>query len=100
MKMPPMFVTLRINPRDGDEEEGFTLWIPLFIIVPLVLIILLALFLVALPFLILSVILTWRFDWLRWLAFALPAFFGTMHELSGIKVDVVDGRQKIFIDVR
>ena len=100
MKMPPMFLAVRINPRIDDEEEGFTLWIPLFIIVPLALIILLALFLVALPFLLLSIILTWQFDWVRWLAFAAPAFFNTMHELSGLKVDIVDDTQKIFIDFR
>ncbi len=100
MKMPPMFATVKINQQDGDEEEGFTLWIPLFIIVPLTLIILLALFLVALPFLILSVILTWRFDWLRWLAFAVFAFFQMASELPGLNIDVLDGRQKVFIDLR
>jgi len=98
MKMPPMFATVRIDSH--DEEEGFTLWIPLFIIVPLALIILLALFLVALPFMVISIIVTWRFDWVYWALMAVPAFFNTMTQLSGLKVDIADGRQKVFIDIR
>jgi hypothetical protein len=99
MKRPPMFVTLRINPGKEDEDGGFTLWIPLFIIAPIAFIILLAIFLVALPFLLIYYIFTWQEEWWHWLTFAVPAFFKAMHELPGLKVDVEDGRQKIFIDV-
>ncbi len=99
MKRPPMFVTLRINPGKDYEDDGFTLWIPLFIVVPILFIILLALFLVALPFLIISLIFTWQEEWWSWLTFSVVAFFRTMHELPGLKVDIEDGRQKIFIDV-
>jgi hypothetical protein len=100
MKMPPMFLAIQVDQGHKEGEGGFTLWLPLFIIVPLALIILLALFLIALPFLLLSLLLTWEFDWVRWAAMAVPAFFKTMNELPGLKVDIADGRQKIFIDVR
>jgi hypothetical protein len=100
MKMPPLFATVSVSHPDGDEENGFTLWVPLFIIVPLAMIILLALFLVALPFLLLSFMFTWEADWVQWLARAAPAFFKMGSELPGLHINVLAGRQKVFIDVR
>ncbi len=99
MKHLPMVISIKFHSAEDGEGRGFSLWIPLFIIVPLVLIILLALFLLILPFLIISIIVTWEMEWWRYLWHGLPAFFKTMHELPGLKVDVEDKKQKVYIAV-
>jgi hypothetical protein len=100
MNRPPMLVTLKVGKRyDDDQGRGINLWIPLFIIVPIVLIILLALFLLVLPFFLLYVLLTWNLRWWPYLKRGVPAFFETMHATQGLKVDVEDRKQNIYIDV-
>ena len=100
MNRPPMLITLKFHSNDDDEYgRGFSLWIPLFIIVPVVLLITLALFLLALPFLFVYVLVSWDIRWWRYLRYGVPAFFETMHALLGLKVDVEDNKQKIYIDV-
>jgi len=99
MKRPPMLLSLKFG-SDGDKDGGgMHLWIPLFIIGPVALIILLALFLVALPFILLSMLFTWQLRWVRWIIYGIPAFFSTMHELPGLKVDIQDSKQKIYIAI-
>ena len=99
MKCPPMLISLKFHSTDDEHDGGWGLWIPLFILAPIALVLLLALFLIALPFLLISVLFTWQVGWWRWLVFAVPAFFKTMHELPGLKVDVEAGKQKIYIAV-
>jgi hypothetical protein len=100
MKRPPMVVSLHFRSYDeGEESAGFRLWVPLFIIAPIVIIILLALFLLALPFLLVAFIFTWYTDWWRYLWHGIPAFINTLHELTGLNVDVEDQKQKIYIAI-
>jgi hypothetical protein len=100
MKCPPMIVSLRFYSHEEDEESGgFRLWVPLFIIAPVAIVILLALFLIALPFLLISLLFTWDIGWWRILWHGIPAFFNTLHELSGLNVDVENQDKKIFIGV-
>jgi len=100
MKRPPMLITLKFHSDDdGEDSSGFTIWIPLFIIVPVIFLIILPLFLLALPFLFVYVLVTWDTGWWRYLRYGLPAFFETTHALPGLKVDVEDRNQKIYMDV-
>ena len=100
MKCPPMVISLKFRCNKEDEDRGgFGLWLPLFIIAPVILLILLALFLVALPFMLISLIITWNAGWLRYLWYGIHAFFKTMHELPGLKIDVEDRKNKIYIAV-
>lgn len=99
MKSLPMVISLKFCSNEDNDGRGFYLWIPLFIVVPVVLIILLALFLLILPFLLISLIVTWEIGWWRYLWYGVPAFFKTMHELPGLKVDVEDKKQKIYIAI-
>jgi hypothetical protein len=97
MKRPPMIVSFKINSK--DTKHGFGLWVPLFIIGPIALIILLALFLVALPFILLSFLFTWNLRWWRYLIMGVPAFFNTMHSLPGLKIDISDKQNDIYIAI-
>ena len=99
MKKPPMLLSLKFGSEDDENGGGMRLWIPLFIIGPIVLIIFLALFLISLPFVLLSMLFTWQVRWIRWIVFGIPAFFSTMNELTGLKVDIQDSRQKIYIAI-
>ncbi len=94
-----MLISLRFRSNADQHGRGFGLWIPLFILVPIAMVFLLALFLIALPFLLVSLIFTWDMGWWRWLVFGVPVFFKTMHALPGLKVDVEEGKQKIYIAV-
>jgi hypothetical protein len=93
MKWPPYLLKLRIKQGRHD----FCLWIPLFIIGPIALIFLLALFLIALPFLILSILFTWRWDWGRYVIVGIPALFNILHSLPGTKVDIGDEEQHVLV---
>jgi hypothetical protein len=99
MKCPPMCITLKFRSSEAGSGKEFCLWVPLFIIVPIALIILLALFLIALPFLLISLIITWNTGWLRYLWYGIPAFFKTLHALSGLSVDVENLKQKVYIAI-
>lgn len=99
MKCPPMLLSLKFRSNVDISDRGFGLWIPLFIIVPIAMIILLVLFLIALPFLLVSLAYTWHMGWWRWLFWGIPDFFKTMNALPGLKVDVQDRKQNIYIAV-
>ena len=93
MRWPPYLMKLRIYSPD----YGFTIWLPLFIIGPIALILLLALCLIALPFLFLSLLFTWRWYWLPYAITGVPAFFGILHSMAGLKLDVEDGKQHVVV---
>jgi hypothetical protein len=100
MKHPPMLITLRFkSAADEENSHGFSLWIPLFIIVPVILLILLLVLLLALPFLLVYVLITWDIGWWRYIRYGTPIFFETMQALLGLKVAVEDRTRKIYIDV-
>ena len=97
MKRPPLMLSLKFGRRENNH--GFGLWIPLFIAGPIALIILLALFLVALPFMLLSLIFTWNPGIWQKLIMGVSAFFDTMHSLPGLKIDVDDGKNVVYIAI-
>ncbi|MBN1689809.1 MAG: hypothetical protein JW901_02170 [Dehalococcoidia bacterium] len=100
MKRPPMLITMRFQPdSEVENSHGFSICIPLFIIVPVVLLIVLPLLLLALPFLFVYVLITWDIGWWRYIRYGAPAFFETIHALLGLEVAVEDRNRKIYIDV-
>jgi hypothetical protein len=88
MKWPPYLLKVRFR----NPDHTFALWLPLFLIWPIVLGFLLAIFLVLLPFALLAVIFSWRYDWLGSLFLSLPAILRLFSQLPGLVVDV-DGKQ-------
>ena len=95
MRWPPYLMQLKFR----DTNHGFSIWLPLFIIGPIALILLLALFLIALPFVLLSLLFTWRWYWLEYAVIGVPAFFAIMWSLPGLKVDVEDGKQHVLVAI-
>jgi hypothetical protein len=95
MRWPPYLMQFRIR----SPQHGFSIWLPLFIIGPIALIFLLALFLIALPFLLLSLLFTWRWYWLEYAVIGIPAFFAIVWSLPGLKVDVDDEGQHVLIAI-
>jgi len=93
MRLPPYLMQLKIR----SPRHAFSIWLPLFIIGPIALIFLLALCLIALPFLLLSLLFTWRWYWLEYAIIGVPAFFNILHSLPGLKVDVDDEEQHIVV---
>jgi hypothetical protein len=97
MKRPPLLLSLKFGKR--EDGHGFAIWVPLFIIGPIALIILLALFLVALPFMLLSLIFTWHLGLWQHLIMGVAAFFDTLHSLPGLKLDIDDGKNIVYITI-
>ena len=95
MRWPPYLMQLKFR----SPNHGFSIWLPLFIIGPIALIFLLALCLIALPFLLLSLLFTWRWYWLEYAIIGVPAFFSVLHSLPGLKVDVEDGKQHVLVAI-
>jgi hypothetical protein len=95
MRWPPYLMQFKIL----SPNHGFSIWLPLFIIGPIALIFLLALCLIALPFLLLSLLLTWRWYWLEYAVIGIPAFFAIVWSLPGLKVDVDDEAQHVLIAI-
>ena len=95
MKWPPYIMKLRIN----NGRHNFGLWIPLFLIGPIVLVFLLAIFIILLPFALLALIFTWRWDWLRWVVMGIPAIFRVLCSMPGVRVDVDASEVKVNIAI-
>jgi hypothetical protein len=85
--------------RFSNGRHRFGLWIPLFLIGPLVLVFLLAIFIILLPFALLALIFTWRWEWLNWVVKGIPAIFHVLCSLSGVRVDVDTTDAKVYIAI-
>ncbi len=94
MRWPPYLLKMRFR----NPEHAFGFWLPICLIWPIVLIFLLAVFIILLPFALLTVIFTWRSDWLESLLMAVPAVFRLLGNLSGMVVDVEDDEDKVYIE--
>ena len=103
MKLPPMVVKVSVRTR---RERGFSLWIPLFIIVPF----LLVLFILVLPLMLIAAVLAivalvvsgqgGRLLKLVLLAMlAVPYFFGVFWALRGFLVDIRGKSEHVYISI-
>lgn len=95
MKWPPYIMKLRFY----NGRHRFGLWLPLFLIGPIVLVFLLAIFIILLPFALLALIFTWRWDWLNWVVRGIPAILQVICNLPGVKVDVDAAEVKVNISI-
>jgi len=85
--IPPMLMRVRVKERG---KKGFRLWLPLFLIWPLGLLV----FLLSLPFL---VVLSVFHSKSRRMVIALPALFRTICGLRGLRVEVEDDEEEVFV---
>jgi hypothetical protein len=93
MSWPPYLLKLRIKNR----RHSFAFWIPLFILGPIFLVFVLALCLSALPFVLLSLLFTWRWTWWSTVFFSVPAFVRILCSLPGTRISVEERDQQIVI---
>ncbi len=104
MTLPPMVLKVSVQNR---RKRGFTLWIPLFIVVPFLLVI----FILLLPLLLVAAVLAVvvlvgrgrgghlpRMTLLALLA--LPRFFAIFWALRGFLVDVRSKSEHVFFSIR
>jgi hypothetical protein len=92
MKWPPYLIQLKVYRPD----YVFNIWLPLFIIGPIALIFLFILFIIA-PFLLLSLLFSWRYGWLEYVIKGIPVLFFILYSAPGLKVDVEDGERHVMV---
>ena len=91
MKRPPMLMRLRIQ----GEERGFGLWLPLFLLLPLALVV----FIVLSPLILITVIVLWPSGWGKRALLVLRFAVEALCSMRGLKVDVKNGAQCIYISI-
>ena len=104
MMLPPMVLKVSVQNR---RKRGFTLWIPLFIVLPFLLIIvilLLPLLLIAAVLGVLALVILGRGGRLPrtilLVLLALPHFFALFWALRGFLVDVRSKSEHVFVSIR
>ena len=85
---PPLVMRIKIRNREHD----FSLWIPLFLFLP----VLLALGIILLPLLLILAIVLIPFGLVR-LALVVPYVVALLGRLHGLKVDIENDKEKVFI---
>ncbi len=91
MNRPPMLMHLKIK----GESANFGLWLPLFLLIPLALVVLIILS----PLILIGVIVLWPSGWGKKAVLALWAAIVSFCSLRGLKVDVHNPRESVFISV-
>jgi hypothetical protein len=91
MKRPPMLMHLEVQ----GENKRFGLWLPLFLLLPLALLVLIILS----PLILIAVLILWPSGWGKWALLVIRAAFGILCSLHGLRVDIQDRHQCVYISV-
>ena len=91
MNRPPMLMHVKIQ----NEDRRFGLWLPLFLLLPLALVVLIILS----PLILIAVLVLWPSGWGRWAWIALQAAFMSFWSLRGLKVDIQNDNQYVYVSV-
>ena len=91
MKRPPMLMRVRIRGEDGN----FGLWLPLFLLLPLALVVLLVLS----PLILVAVLVLWPSGWGKRALLVLPTAFDVFCSMRGLRVDIENRDQCVYIYV-
>ncbi len=86
--MPPVIMRIRLKEKG---KRRFRLWLPLILLWPLALLV----FILLIPFLVILSLLDSRS---RKLTAAIPALYRTICSLRGLRVDIVEEDERIFIE--
>ena len=91
MKRPPIWIHLKIQ----GEHKGFSLWLPLFLLllVPLSVLIILS------PLMLVAILILWPSGWGKWVLLVLRAAFGILCSLHGLRIDIQGRNQCVYISV-
>lgn len=88
--MVPLLLKLRVPRKRGDI---LTLYLPLF----LLWLVLIPVMIIILPFILIAVIFTRNSEYRRLLLYIFPLLFELLGSLKGLKIDVQDKENKIYI---
>lgn len=91
MNRPPMLMHVRVR----NESTNFGLWLPLFLLIPVVLVVLIILS----PLILIAVLVLWPSGWGKLALLTLRAAIVSFCALRGLKVDVHNPRESVFISV-
>jgi len=91
MKRPPMLMHMRIQ----GERRGLSLWLPLFLVLPLALVV----FIILSPLILVGTIILWPSGWGKRALFSLRAAIEIFWSMRGLSIDVHSGRQCVLISV-
>jgi len=91
MNRPPMLMHLKII----GENANFGLWLPLFLLIPLAL----AVLIILSPLILIGVLALWPSGWGKKAVLALWAAIVSFCSLRGLKVDVQNRRESVYISV-
>lgn len=91
MNWPPMLMHIRVHNQDAN----FGLWLPLFLIALLVL----AVFLVISPLILIALFVCYCLGWGKMAWFAIRMVFVALWNLHGLKVDVQNAKETVFISI-
>lgn len=91
MSWPPMLMHVKIHSKDAN----FGLWLPLFLLAPLVL----AILLVLSPLILIALFVCYCLGWGKMVWFAIQMVFISLWNLHGLKVDVQNAKETVFISI-
>lgn len=91
MNRPPLLMRVKVK----NERNDFGLWLPLFLLIPLALVVLIILS----PLILISLLVLWPFGWGRLVVLAPWAAIVSFCAMRGLKVDVHNPRESVYISV-
>ncbi len=91
MTYPPLLMHLQVH----DEDNGFGLWLPLFLVWLLVL----AVLLVLSPVLLIAALILWAYGRGRWVVGIPAAACAVLCSLHGLKVDIQNKERHVYVSV-
>ncbi len=91
MNWPPTLIHIKVK----NKNTSFSLWLPLFLLLPVLFLILLALS----PLILIAIIVLWETRWRRMAIFSLGVAFLALWHLRGLKVDVQGPKESVYISV-
>ncbi len=91
MKLPPTLMHVKIR----GEEGSFGVWLPLFLLLPLALVV----FIILLPLILIAIIVLWPSGWGRRALLTLWIAPQILCSLRGLKVDIENEKENVFISI-
>jgi hypothetical protein len=94
MNWPPMLMHVKVK----NEKSDFGFWLPLFLLFPLALVVLIILS----PLIIIGIIVLCALGYGRWVWFGFRCLWMavmTSWALRGLKVDVQNNKQQVFVSI-
>jgi hypothetical protein len=93
MNRPPLWMHLHL--KNEARGHDFGLWLPLFLLLPLALVVLIILS----PLILIALLVLWPTGWSGWALRALGAAGGVFCAMRGLKVNVENRDQYVYVSI-